>query len=464
MSNIASGRMATDNGEVVNVADAIGGVDMGLVRDVNTYAPRSGRMLDEEGNTVNIADAVGGVPVGRIANIEKYAPSSGNLIKEDGTVVNIAKALVERLNGGGGTTEGISLGYTLNKDGTYVSKSASKDSEFPSGEWYAKFVYVSDKTYTTEELIGHTIRLKEIHAPTGVTNNVSDIKVTEDMFLTMGNGAFAIIDSNSGLPILAVITEGMTGIDISGDGFVLPSNAGTYLVYADKNPDKQGSVLGSVSVKKSLGKPYIDTSGITDFSYFFANDARKNIINNIDTSNGINFNNMFYNCFSVNSIPRIDTSNGTNFKSMFEKCYAITTIPQLDTSKGTNFDSMFYQSYAITTIPQLDTSSGTSFATTFNGCSSVKSIAITTAKKDFQTSSFGGCTLLENLTIGEGWAVSIYVHYSNNLTVESLHGMIENLADLTGKTAKKFQIGATNLAKIDEAHINMLNTKNWEYS
>jgi hypothetical protein len=42
--------------------------------------------------------------------------------------------------------------------------------------------------------------------------------------------------------------------------------------------------------------------------------------------------------------------------------------------------------------------------------------------------------------------------------------MVENLADLTGHTAKTFQIGATNLAKIDEAHINMLQAKNWNYS
>ena len=41
--------------------------------------------------------------------------------------------------------------------------------------------------------------------------------------------------------------------------------------------------------------------------------------------------------------------------------------------------------------------------------------------------------------------------------------MIENLADLTGKTAKMFQIGTTNIAKIDEAHLQMLEDKNWNY-
>jgi hypothetical protein len=42
--------------------------------------------------------------------------------------------------------------------------------------------------------------------------------------------------------------------------------------------------------------------------------------------------------------------------------------------------------------------------------------------------------------------------------------MIENLADLTGQTAKTFQVGETNLAKIDEEHLAMLTAKNWSYS
>ena len=83
---------------------------------------------------------------------------------------------------------------------------------------------------------------------------------------------------------------------------------------------------------------------------------------------------------------------------------------------------------------------------------------------DITTSAFEGSTAIKSVTIGEGWAVSIYLNYSNNLTVESLHGMIENLADLTGLTAKNFKVGETNLAKIDEDHIAMLNAKNWNYS
>ena len=465
MSNNASGRMITEEGTVVNIADTLGGVEVDTKRDINFYSPKSGRILDEEGNIVNIADLIGGVETGRKEDIDLYYPASGNLIKEDGSVVNVAKALVERLSGGGGggTSEGINLSYTLNKDGTYSSKSASKDSVFPSGNWYSKFIYVSDKTYTIDELIGHTIRTKEINVPTGVINDVRDIEITRDMITDIGNGTFAIIDSVSELPILTIITEEMVGIDIGG-GFVLPSNVGTYLAYVDKSPDKQGYVFGSVSVKKALGKPYIDTSLMTSFYGFCRKDTNLNLLDKLDTSNGIDFTQMFSECFNVKSMPQLDVSNGKIFKSMFEKCYGIKTIPPLDTHSGTDFNSMFYQAFALETVQLIDTSNGTDFTQMFNGCAKVKSITITTAKKDFTSASFGGCTVLENLTIGEGWAVSIYLQYAKALTQESLHGMIENLADLTGQTAKKFQIGATNIAKIDEEHINMLNVKNWEYS
>ena len=189
------------------------------------------------------------------------------------------------------------------------------------------------------------------------------------------------------------------------------------------------------------GKPFIDTSKITDFSYFFSSRERVKLIDLIDTSNGTNFSNAFYNVFQsvIESAPQIDTSKGVYFDSMFQACVGIRNIPLIDIRNGISFSKMFYY------------------------CNSLLSLQLTTAKSDLSSNTFQNCTALKNITIGESWEVNIYLHYSNNLTVESLHGMIENLADLTGQTAKTFQIGATNLAKIDEEHISMLNSKNWTY-
>ena len=193
---------------------------------------------------------------------------------------------------------------------------------------------------------------------------------------------------------------------------------GTTEVVADEGKTlSKVTVNTNVAFEGDIGKPYIDTSKITSFSYFCNNN---NAINDF--------------------LPQLDTSNGMSFGNMFYDCSNLTTIPQLDTSNGTSFGNMFYR------------------------CSKLETVSLTTAKSNLATSTFQNCTALKNLTIGEGWAVNIYLHYSNNLTVESLHGVIENLADLTGQTAKTFQIGATNLAKVDEAHINMLKAKNWNYS
>lgn len=257
-------------------------------------------------------------------------------------------------------------------------------------------------------------------------------------------------------------------------------------------PD-EGKTLSKVTVTASVvggevGKPYIDTSKVTDFSHLCVFDRFVDELENIDTSNAENFTSMFNNC-NFTTIPLIDTSNAEKFTSMFDQCKQLTAVPSIDTSKGVYFEYMFNNCISLTvapildtgkgsffermfqncsnlkTIPLLDISNGTNNKRMFTGCRALENINITTrTQRNLETDTFYDCTALTNLTIGEGWAVSIYLTYSNNLTVESLHGMIENLADLTGATAKTFQVGATNLAKIDEEHIAMLQAKKWNYS
>ena len=217
-------------------------------------------------------------------------------------------------------------------------------------------------------------------------------------------------------------------------------------------------------ITTASGKPFIDTSKIANFSNFFNNGSRLELLELIDTCNGTNFADMFSGCETLKKIPFFDFSKGTNFSQIFYGCYELEQLPPLDFSKGTNFAYAFSWCAALTEIPLVDISRATNLNFTFEGCLLLTTLSLTTAKTDFHTASFRDCPELANLTIGENWKTSIYLNYSEKLTVESLHGMIENLADLTGKTSKKFQIGATNLAKIDEAHIQMLNDKNWNYS
>lgn len=210
-------------------------------------------------------------------------------------------------------------------------------------------------------------------------------------------------------------------------------------------PD-EGKTLSKVTANVNVastgevGKPYIDTSKMTYFEYF----CYKNRLNE--------------------QVDKLDTSNGIEFGSCFRGCSKLKKITKLDVSKGKYFSECFYECYALESLPPLDISNGQTFYNMFSQCRKLDNVVLTAPKDSLSTNTFSSCTALKNITIGEGWAVNIYLHYSNELTVESLHGMIENLADLTGQTAKIFQVGATNIAKIDEAHIQMLNDKNWTYS
>lgn len=241
---------------------------------------------------------------------------------------------------------------------------------------------------------------------------------------------------------------------------------GTFEVAAD-----EGKVMSKVTANVNvafegdIGKPYIDSSKISSFENFFRfNSTMIEELEKFDTSNATTFASMFRDCTSLKTISQLDASKVTAFQYMFSGCSALESIPQFDTSSGKTFNDMFSSCRALKEIPLLDVRNATTINNICYNCIALASIAFTITTGITGSTMFYNCRALKNVTIGEGWAVNIYLHYSNNLTVESLHGMIENLADLTGQTAKKFQIGATNLAKLDDEHRAMLAAKNWAYS
>ena len=73
-------------------------------------------------------------------------------------------------------------------------------------------------------------------------------------------------------------------------------------------------------------------------------------------------------------------------------------------------------------------------------------------------SAFAGCSNLENVTVGKDFSASLKLSASTKFTAETLHAIIENLADLTGKDSQTLTIGATNIAKLDEEHQALLSS------
>lgn len=86
-----------------------------------------------------------------------------------------------------------------------------------------------------------------------------------------------------------------------------------------------------------------------------------------------------------------------------------------------------------------------------------------TSSVSFRQVARGTNGALTELYVGQGTSADLYLQYSEKYPQSILHGIIENLADLTGKTTGIFNVGDNNLAKIDDEHKAMLESKNWIY-
>lgn len=95
--------------------------------------------------------------------------------------------------------------------------------------------------------------------------------------------------------------------------------------------------------------PLLDTSGMTDMSYMFANQRTATSIDvtNLNTTNVTDMHQMFSNCENLQTIDlaSFNTSQVTTMANMFDGCRNLRTINNLSaltTTNVTNMNSMFY--------------------------------------------------------------------------------------------------------------------------
>lgn len=151
-------------------------------------------------------------------------------------------------------------------------------------------------------------------------------------------------------------------------------------------------------------------------------------------------------------------SNFRNWKFTNEQFDALNTY---NWDKVTNMDSMFFYSL-LTTIPSIDTSNVTNMNQAFYGCSNLVDISLlNTSKVNSILNAFFYCSKLTNLGGFQNLSVSLDLHYSTRLTVESLMNVINNLKDLTGGMSQTLTLGATNLAKLTDEQKAVAINKNW---
>ena len=126
---------------------------------------------------------------------------------------------------------------------------------------------------------------------------------------------------------------------------------------------------------------------------------------------------LFYNFSSVTSIDltNADISGVTTMANMFDGCSGLTSITfgsGWNTAGVTNMHYMFNDCSSLTQIDlsSFNTSNVTDMAGMFSNCSSVKTLNLTTFNTSQITGDgmdliFSGCSALEKIIVGDGWAV-----------------------------------------------------------
>lgn len=99
---------------------------------------------------------------------------------------------------------------------------------------------------------------------------------------------------------------------------------------------------------------------------------------------------------------------------------------------------------------------------TCSGCTSLKSISLPSSIASMNNAnSFNNCSAVTDIMLGENWNYAANFSFTNILTHDSMVAMLENLADLTGQTAKTLTLGETNLARLSEEEKAIATAKNW---
>ena len=145
---------------------------------------------------------------------------------------------------------------------------------------------------------------------------------------------------------------------------------------------------------------------------------------------------------------------------MFAKFTSLTsvTIPNSVTTIG---DYAFGYCESLTSVT-IGNSVTTIDYCAFWNCTSLTSVTIPNSVTTIGEGAFEDCTRLTSVTIGNGFnADYLDLSHSELLSVDTLVGMLNALADRTGLEVYPLVIGNTNLAKLSSEQIAIATEKNW---
>ena len=164
-------------------------------------------------------------------------------------------------------------------------------------------------------------------------------------------------------------------------------------------------------------------------------------------------------------IPQIDISHATNTSEMF--AYSnLAYIHPLDLASCTTAANMFNWSWK-GTVESIEVNNTENiknwgfFCYQSSKIKSIKTLDLSSATN--VTSIIASCQNLETLLFVPN-TIKISINLGSNLQLlsdESIQSIIDGLADLTGATAQTLTLHATVKAKLTEAQISQITSKNW---
>lgn len=166
-------------------------------------------------------------------------------------------------------------------------------------------------------------------------------------------------------------------------------------------------------------------------------------------------------------MSKLSGKNVTNLTASDLSDYATEELMYVDLPKLSALgDELFYSA---SKLEEVNTPSATTMGVyVFRNCRKLSKLKVgkltSTERTSFRITPKSTQSHIEFLEIGKGTSASLYLQDSLKYSQETLHNLIDNLADMTGQEAPVFSVGPTNLAKISDEYLQKLTDKNWTYT
>lgn len=233
--------------------------------------------------------------------------------------------------------------------------------------------------------------------------------------------------------------------------------------------EQNGNIdLTAPIVYKNPVKPYIDTSLITDWRYFFQYDYRSNWdLDNTNFSGG----EIFYYCFNNSDIGIgkdivINAPKATSYGYAFRMSHFRKV--SINTTSTTDLSCAFYSAPLTEEVEFIGTTAKcTTFANCFSQCvgiRSIKGLDFSAVDKAYSiTNALGNCASLENCIVTgklKIYSNNFKISASTKLTRESVLSFAKAIEN-GGTATRTLYFGADNLAKLTDEEKAELTAKNF---